>query len=259
MRRLAAVALLMVGMTIPLCAQRGGSHGGGGFHGGGFSGHSASSFHSGGFGGSAPSRGFAPSRTSMAPRSGGGGYRGVSPGYRMRSGGGYGTGYGRTNSANRGRGGNGSRRPPYRPVYRSRVGYGILPWTGWVGAGYPWYPDGSGYDDSAGNYDSGANYPEDGYDAQPTDQYPPPPEAPAQSNVDSARPSQALAKADAVTLVFKDGRPPEQIHNYILSGTTLSVWDEHHRDIPVEELDLAATEKVNRDAGVTFHLPDAGK
>jgi hypothetical protein len=62
---------------------------------------------------------------------------------------------------------------------------------------------------------------------------------------------------DAVTLVFKDGRPDQQIHNYMLTRTTLYVQDERHREIPVSELDLAATEKVNKDAGITFRLPDA--
>jgi hypothetical protein len=60
---------------------------------------------------------------------------------------------------------------------------------------------------------------------------------------------------EAVTLVFKDGRPPEQIHNYILTRTTLFVRDQHARKIPTDQLDLAATAKVNQDAGVDFQLP----
>jgi len=59
----------------------------------------------------------------------------------------------------------------------------------------------------------------------------------------------------AVTLVFKDGRPAEQIHNYMLTRTTLYVRDERHREIPVDELDLAATAKANREAGVDFEVP----
>jgi hypothetical protein len=58
-----------------------------------------------------------------------------------------------------------------------------------------------------------------------------------------------------VTLVFKDGRPEQQIHNYILSRTTLSVLDGQRQVIQVRELDLAATVKVNREAGVDFKLP----
>jgi len=60
--------------------------------------------------------------------------------------------------------------------------------------------------------------------------------------------------ASAVTIIFKDGNS-QQIHNYMLTRTTLYVQDEHRREIPVEELDLPATQRVNRDVGVAFELP----
>jgi hypothetical protein len=69
------------------------------------------------------------------------------------------------------------------------------------------------------------------------------------------RPAPPPEPEEAVTLVFKDGRPPEQIHNYMLTRTTLYVQDEHRREIAVGDLDLAATEKANTDAGVAFRLP----
>ena len=74
----------------------------------------------------------------------------------------------------------------------------------------------------------------------------------------AAPPSQPAPPAEpeeAVTLIFKDGRAPEQIHNYMLTRTTLYVRDQHKRDIPVADLDLDATAKANRDAGVEFELP----
>jgi hypothetical protein len=64
---------------------------------------------------------------------------------------------------------------------------------------------------------------------------------------------------DTITLIFKDGRPPEQIHNYILTRNTLYVGERHHPEIPVDQLDLIATAQVNRDLGVDFHLPGAAK
>jgi hypothetical protein len=67
------------------------------------------------------------------------------------------------------------------------------------------------------------------------------------------------ADEEAVTLIFKDGRPSEHIHNYILTAKTLYVQDEHRRVIPVEQLDLAATEKANLDAGVEFRLPSPAR
>ena len=64
-----------------------------------------------------------------------------------------------------------------------------------------------------------------------------------------------LAEEDALTLIFKDGRQSEQIHNYALTRTTLFVTDARMREIPLEELDLPATMRVNREAGVAFQLP----
>jgi hypothetical protein len=64
---------------------------------------------------------------------------------------------------------------------------------------------------------------------------------------------------EAVTLVFKDGRPAEQIHNYLLTRTMLYVQDGRQRQIPVDDLDLAATVKVNHESGVDFQLPAAAR
>ena len=62
-----------------------------------------------------------------------------------------------------------------------------------------------------------------------------------------------------VTLIFKDGRPPQQIHNYILSATGITVWDQlpsvRPREIPIDQIDMDATEKINRQSGVDFYLP----
>jgi hypothetical protein len=55
--------------------------------------------------------------------------------------------------------------------------------------------------------------------------------------------------------VFKDGRPAQQIHDYILTRTILYVQDTGTREIPVADLGLAAMEKVNKPAGVDFQLP----
>jgi hypothetical protein len=62
-------------------------------------------------------------------------------------------------------------------------------------------------------------------------------------------------RQDAVTLIYNDGRPPEQIHNYMLTSTRLYVMDENRCAIPVSQLDLDATKRVNRDAGIDFRLP----
>jgi hypothetical protein len=74
-----------------------------------------------------------------------------------------------------------------------------------------------------------------------------------------AKPLPEPDDASAVTLVFKDGRPTEQIRDYMLTRTTLYVQEKRLREIAVTDLDLAATEKVNHDAGVDFQLPDSRK
>jgi hypothetical protein len=286
MRFASAVALLVIGIALPVCAQRGGSHGGGshgGFGGGshgGFSGGSGGGFRGssgprgssgGGFRASAMGRAPAPGRFAAGPRYPGNLRRGFAPAAGLR------------NSANYGgrgfdRDGDGHRRP-YRSPYRGLYGYG--PWAGgWIGPGYLGYPfdDGYGYDDSAadanggaGDYGPGdygsANYGDPnygpgpgygGYEAQPANQ----PPVPYQARPDERRPEYSQPAAppvaeSSVTLVFKDGRPEEHIHNYILTRTTLSILDQRRRDIPVDELDLAATQKANRDAGVDFRLPNS--
>jgi hypothetical protein len=70
-------------------------------------------------------------------------------------------------------------------------------------------------------------------------------------------PAPAPDPEEPITLIFKDGRPPLHIRNYALTRTMLYVRDQHHQDIPVAQLDLAATQKANEDTGVDFQLPVA--
>jgi hypothetical protein len=138
----------------------------------------------------------------------------------------------------------------YLPAYGVGLPYGV----GWYG------PDCVvGFSD-CGSYDNSAYVapavPQDygaGYDAQPM---PPVEQAYLGPNSPLAEhPQTEPEPEDAVTLVFKDGRPAEQIHNYLLTRTTLYVQDGKRREIPVDELDLAAMVKVNHEAGVDFQLP----
>jgi hypothetical protein len=146
-------------------------------------------------------------------------------------------------------------RRPYRPPYHARVQFVAPPiWTGWTSLGFPGYPDTIGYGDVA----APPNYAEP-YESQPPDVNQLAPSNLYPESVEPSRSSSALESEDAVTLVFKDGRPPEQIHNYLLTRTTLYVRDQHRRDIPLDQLDLAATQKSNHDAGVDFQLPEAPK
>jgi len=263
MKRLAAIATVLMGMGFPAFAQHGGGHGGGSSGGhGGFQGH-ASAPARGGFGISAPSRGGA------APRMAGGPRNSMAPQMPRRSGPGMPGVYSRggqmpvsrdlrSRNPNGGSGHDGrGRRDYYRRPYVSAYGYGfvpwVAPWTGWAGSDYLDY---SGYDDSATDQGYQQGYQDNGYDSQPVQDERPALRPEYQPQGVESQSSQIVDRLP-VTLIFKDGRAPEQIHNYILSRTTLFVMDQHHREIPVDQLDLASTEKLNRDAGVDFHLPDA--
>ncbi len=90
----------------------------------------------------------------------------------------------------------------------------------------------------------------------PPEQYQPPALPPWQPDSVIPHPPSNPGTQEAVTLIFKDGRPPQQIHNYLLTRSALYVTEPDRRIIPTSQLDLVATVKVNRDAGVDFRLPE---
>jgi hypothetical protein len=236
MKRLAALALLVAGVAVPAWGQRGGARGGG-------SGRGMASARGMGSGGGFSAGGrfsYAGTRTSYLPTARGSGY---SSGLRA---------------------GSTVRRPVYGAPGRYRLpyapsAYGYAGPYGWIGADYFGYPDlpadsdaGPAYGAAAQPYADG-NDPQAGYASGPVEQ---------SGAADSFRPAYRASRPapepkseDAVTLVFKDGRPPEQIHNYILTRTTLHIWDQRPRDVPVDQLDLVATVKLNHDLGVAFQAP----
>jgi hypothetical protein len=150
-----------------------------------------------------------------------------------------------------------------------------------AGAAAPSYDpnSGSGYDPNFGpagpppDYSAGGA---GGYAAGPPPNYAagPPPGYGAGAGAQGYRPAYQAGTAsapatvvsvgpaadeDAVTLIFKDGRPAEHIHNYAMTRTTLYVQGPHHREIPMDELDLPATEKANSKAGVSFEVPQGAQ
>jgi hypothetical protein len=59
----------------------------------------------------------------------------------------------------------------------------------------------------------------------------------------------------ATALVFRD-KHVEEIRNYAIAGGTLWVLnDQAAKKIPLAQLDLAATARMNDDRGVDFQLP----
>lgn len=147
----------------------------------------------------------------------------------------------------------------------------LFPIPYWIGLGpYGCYGDSYIYGDDFGGYGS------DCYQSQPeqADQpviygddqgeppAPPPDYAPPAYQPPAYDPpahSSVPATQIATTIVFKDGRPAQQIHNYALTQTDLYVTDAQRRDIPLDEIDLAATAKANRAAGIEFQVPQSAQ
>jgi hypothetical protein len=199
-------------------AQRHGGGGGGGAHfasHGGFAGHSSGAFHSGSFG------------------------RGS--GVHLRT---------------------GNPSHDHRDFYGRRGYYPYYPYAGYDP--YGWYDDPLAYDRQNEDQDSyaGASYQAPSYPA------------PYPENGGLQRDVQALSgkidrlQADvearsrkpeqepATALVFRD-QHVEEIRNYAIAGGTLWVLNDHQagKKIPLAQLDLAATVKMNDDRGVDFQVP----
>jgi hypothetical protein len=147
--------------------------------------------------------------------------------------------------------------------YGSTVFYGVS------GYGVPGpyvldYPDSYDYDTASPPLDNGYQapdmqqpYPEQpGVYPQAAGVYPPAAAAP-QTTVGLSNPG--LTNEDGVTLVFKDGRTPVQIHDYVLTRNIVYVWDRHQRVIPIDQIDMVATAKANSDAGIDFELPESAR
>jgi hypothetical protein len=74
----------------------------------------------------------------------------------------------------------------------------------------------------------------------------PPPKSKSQAEQEPARPT---------ALVFRDQRI-EEVKNYAIVGQTLWIFSERRaRKVPLAELDLPATTKLNDERGVDFRVP----
>lgn len=78
----------------------------------------------------------------------------------------------------------------------------------------------------------------------------------SQGPVNYEPPSPAQEMPPTTVLVYRDGHKVE-VQNYAIAGKTLWVFfDQRTRQIPLAELDLPATQRVNEDHGVDFDTPD---
>jgi hypothetical protein len=289
MKRFMTIAALFLGATLPIFAQHGGFHGGFGGHSGGA--RVGSGFR-GGFRPSAPNQSLRmtpPNRAGNSPIGTRPGYA-PTPGFRpapvvqARVGGGGDEGRDHHRPPYR---------SPYRSgfVYERPYGavasyYPIYPFgLGYYGDyGYDSsYDSGSNDSNGYGNggYDNGQGYAPDQYNGfdpqamseqdqgqtrvyyqpqnpsenQGPDEYPMNPDDRYQPFYGTPPPRPRVANQPAVTLIFKDHRPNQTIHNYMINGTTLTVWDGVPHEISLDDLDVEATKNANHQAGVDFILP----
>lgn len=307
MRSPKALSLLVLALSLPALAQRGGGgHGGGGMHGGGgFSGgggmRSGGGFASGGMRGGggftgrgsgfgSAYRGGSPmatrgvtgnrgsyarypgtyartpygSRPAFYSRNGNFGHGGYANTYR-HNGYGYGNGYGYRYPGIYNYGYPGYLNYGYRdaffdsydPFWGNDNGLGIGDSLAGADA-YPQPDVQSGYDPQAAAMQAyapqqvepaGQLYPPQGYAQQL--QTP----APGWYGPYLVPPAATPAAEDTTTLIFKDGRPPQQIRNYALTHDAIYITGAHIYQIPLNQLDLAATARVNAQAGVSFQVP----
>ena len=157
---------------------------------------------------------------------------------------------------------------------RSTIG---IPTTirAWPGYGYPYVIDPGFYDwgdtdsgDSGSSEDDSSGYASpgngnSGYDASAYDQGGPAPAYPATYPDEGFRPPYQPQAAPApaaiaaplpnqpLTVIFKDGRAPVRMQNYMMTATVLTDLDaQHYEQIPLDQVDEGATRQVNSAAGV---------
>ena len=134
---------------------------------------------------------------------------------------------------------------------------------GWFGYGYPYeinpgFLDWGNSDDSTNEQGSVAPSYSDPYlepDYASPEGYPGPIEAEGNSSVE--QPAMPEESRVPLTVIFKGGRAAESIENYIMTATVLTDFDSHHYErIPLDKIDLAATQQANRANGIDFQIPN---
>ena len=263
MRRWASIAAFALVLTIPLWAQRGGGHVGGGHAGGG--GHVGGGMHSG-----SGSGGF---RSGGGMRSGSVAMRGFNHGATFSQ-----RGFNRPflHDGFHGRHfhnhfGNGFR----NNCFGFGCGYyGYYPWAYGAYDPYWWWDTGSSSyeDDYNQNLATAAEMNRQNLEEQrmlrqeegdgDQDSYSDTPRAPR-----SVRPGNQNQNEEQVgaaimpntVLVFRD-QHKQEVSNYAIVGQTLyNFAPRHTQKIPLADLDLAATTKANEDQGVDFRVPSSGE
>ena len=154
--------------------------------------------------------------------------------------------------------------------YRDHRFLRTWPYAGYYGYpyyGYPWgYGDDWNYADNSYAADSYQSYPPADYSGSYGDSR-------VHSDIDrlenevdrlrqerearesSASQSRSKSGSETTALVFRD-KHTEEVQNYAIVGQTLWILSgQRARKIPLDQLDIPATKRVNDDRGVDFQLP----
>ena len=186
-------------------------------------------------------------------------------------------------------------RNPHRGPYRGhdhdrghhgRGAYGYYP--GYVYS-YPYVVDPGFYDWGATDYSENVQGSNEGIpqDQGPDEYGPEPPypgygDAPYPQQQEYASPGPATAPAGAqrqeyhfattapsapspitskpLMVIFKGSRAPQKMQNYMVTSTALTDLDsENFEKIPLDQVDIAATQQANRSSGIDFQVPVASR
>lgn len=143
---------------------------------------------------------------------------------------------------------------------------------------YDWGDSDESYDQGGPAPDDAAPNPGDGMPDEssqqevpgemPTANYPPWP-APGSNTPNWIAPTQQpatliassdLAPEEPLTVIFKGGRTSVKMQNYMMTAQVLTDLDpQHYEQIPLDQIDTAATQQANRTAGVQFQIPVASR
>jgi hypothetical protein len=137
--------------------------------------------------------------------------------------------------------------------------------------GYPYIIDPGFYDwgDTYDPNDQGAAVPED---LAPYPNYGEPAAYPQQEFAGQASPwgaqpagAGSIAASpplpeEPLTVIFKNGRAPAKMQNYMLTAKFLTDLDSrHYEQIPLNEIDIAGTQRANSAAGIAFEVPGTSR
>jgi ribosomal 50S subunit-associated protein YjgA (DUF615 family) len=81
----------------------------------------------------------------------------------------------------------------------------------------------------------------------------------ARSSPAPARQDNSSEALPSTVLVFRD-QHKQEVQNYAIVGETLWTFaPQHTQKIPLDDLDIPATEKANDERGVNFRVPGTGE